>query len=86
MKIYNEKIHISRTYLLRSEGTAGAKVEIARAESNALESIASVLSRDNASQTGYMLSQRYMELFSSMIQFVPKKIVYLPYEVMYLKN
>lgn len=64
----------------RSEGTAGAKVHLARAESQALDVIANAISADGCSQTEYMIAQRYIELFRAMSGSISTKIVYLPYE------
>ena len=63
----------------RSEGEAGAKVELAQAESRALNTVAEAITSDGASQTEYMISQRFMDLFRSMTQTVSGKTIYLPY-------
>ncbi|KDO31822.1 hypothetical protein SPRG_03742 [Saprolegnia parasitica CBS 223.65] len=63
-----------------SEGQAGAKVELARAESKSLELIASAFSADGASQTEYVISQRYMEMLQRMSVSLDKKTLYFPYE------
>lgn len=63
-----------------SEGQAGAKVEIARAESKSLDIIASAFEVDGASQTEYLIGQRYIGLFQSMANSAESKILYLPYE------
>lgn len=65
----------------RSEGDADARVEMARAESEALEKIAAAVAADGASQTEYMLAQRYMEFFRQAVHTVDNKTVYLPYDV-----
>jgi len=65
----------------RSEGLAGAKVELARAESRALETISEAIQADGCSQTEYMIGQRYMDMFRTMVTQASKKVIYLPYEV-----
>lgn len=65
----------------RSEGEAGAKVELARAESQALETIAEAIRADSCSQTEYMVGQRYMELLRGISRSSAAKVIYLPYEV-----
>mmetsp|Transcript_11083 Transcript_11083/g.30392 ORF Transcript_11083/g.30392 Transcript_11083/m.30392 type:complete len:367 (-) Transcript_11083:93-1193(-) len=65
----------------RSEGEAGAKVDLARAESKALETIGQVISGESVRQTDYMLAQRYMELFRTAVNTIDTKVIYLPYEV-----
>lgn len=68
----------------KSEGAAGAKVEMARAESQALETIAEAIQADGVSQTEYMIGQRYMDMFRALVlqtQSTSRKVVYLPYEV-----
>ena len=63
-----------------SEGQSGAKVTLAQAESKALEIVGNACKSDNASQSEYMVTQRYLELFRSMVNNVSGKVVYLPYE------
>jgi hypothetical protein len=67
-----------------SEGRATAQVEIARAEKASLDAVADAITADGCSQTEFMISQRYNELFRSLVM-APNKtsrsVVYLPYEV-----
>ncbi|KDO29239.1 hypothetical protein SPRG_19905 [Saprolegnia parasitica CBS 223.65] len=63
-----------------SEGLAGAKVELARAESKSLELIGAAFSADGASQTEYVISQRYMEMLQTMCVTLDKKSLFFPYE------
>ncbi|OQR93756.1 hypothetical protein ACHHYP_02288 [Achlya hypogyna] len=63
-----------------SEGEAGAKVELARAESKSLELIASAFAADGASQTEYVISQRYMEMLQRMAAALDRKTLFFPYE------
>jgi hypothetical protein len=64
-----------------SEGSAGAKVELARAESKSLEIVGSAFAADgNASQTEYVISQRYMTMFQTMALTLEKKTLFFPYE------
>lgn len=65
----------------RSEGQAGAKVELARAESQSLDKIAEAIKADGASQTEYMLAQRYIEMFRTMLPQIDRKDIFLPYDV-----
>ena len=51
----------------KSEGSAQAQVEIARAEKAALDAIADAITQDNCSQTEYMIAKRYNELFRQMM-------------------
>jgi len=57
----------------RSEGESGAKVELARAESISLETVASSIQADGGSQTEYMVAEKYLELFRSACFSVEKK-------------
>lgn len=57
-----------------SEGLAGAKVELARAESRALETISEAIQADGCSQTEYMIGQRYMDMFRTMVTQASKKV------------
>lgn len=68
----------------RSEGEAGARVELARAESQSLQTIAEAITADGASQTEFMVAQRFMDVFRRMVDSVESKVIYLPYEVSYL--
>lgn len=63
----------------RSEGQAGAKVESARAESQALEIIAEAI-QSECGQTEFMIGRRYMEMLQSLFLAAKNKVVYLPYE------
>jgi len=63
----------------RSEGKATATVELANAEKGALETLGATVRSDGTSQTEYMISKRYLELFQSMSQQVERRTVYVPY-------
>jgi len=65
----------------RSEGEAGSRVELARAESVALETVGNAIKSDGGSQTDYMISEKYLELFRLAAQSVDNKVIYLPYRV-----
>lgn len=65
----------------RSEGEADAKVEIARSEAVALETISSMIEADGASQTQYMLSEKFLEFFRTASMYVEHKTLYLPYKL-----
>jgi len=69
-----------------SEGVAGARVELARAESKSLDLIASAFSADGASQTEYMIAQRYLEMYRGLSRKVKSKKFYLPYETIGLNG
>ena len=65
---------LSATFVYSSEGLAGAKVELARAESRALETISEAIQADGCSQTEYMIGQRYMDMFRTMVTQASKKV------------
>lgn len=65
----------------RSEGEATAKVEMARAEKTALDTIAEAIEADGCSQTDYMISKRYNDLLRAVPPSIERKTVFLPYEV-----
>jgi len=65
----------------RSEGEAGSKVELARAESVALETVGNAIKSDGGSQTDYMIAEKYLELFRLAAQSVENKVIYLPYRI-----
>ena len=65
----------------QSEGVSGAKVELARAERAAIDVVAEALSSSGSSQTEYMLSQRYVDVFRSMSARAGQQLIYLPYEI-----
>lgn len=50
----------------RSEGQANATVQLAHAESTALDTVAAMIAADNCSQTDYMVAQRYLEFFRQL--------------------
>jgi hypothetical protein len=67
----------------RSEGEAQAQVEIARAEKSALDAISEAITADGASQTEFMISQRYNELMRTICSEGSSdatRWIYLPYE------
>jgi regulator of protease activity HflC (stomatin/prohibitin superfamily) len=65
----------------KSEGEAGSKVELAQAESKSLGIVSSAISADGASQSEYMIAERYMKLMGKMSRSTDSKTIYLPYEV-----
>jgi len=65
----------------RSEGEAGSKVELARAESVALETVGNVIKLDGSSQTEFMIAEKYLELVRLVSQSVDNKTIYLPYRI-----
>mmetsp|Transcript_14066 Transcript_14066/g.33237 ORF Transcript_14066/g.33237 Transcript_14066/m.33237 type:complete len:249 (+) Transcript_14066:337-1083(+) len=64
----------------RSEGEKEARIELARAESSSLETLAAGIRQDGSSNVDYMVSQRYLELFRSMGKQNDSKKIYLPYD------
>lgn len=64
----------------RSEGEAASKIELARAEKIALDTIAESIEADGCGQTEFMISKRYNELLRGCPK-LRNKTVYLPYEV-----
>ena len=60
----------------RSEGTATAKIQLARAESQALDTVASAI---QVNPTGYMVAQKYMGILSSVLTSPSSTTLYLPY-------
>jgi len=77
---YNTGVAEQEATRKKSEGKAGATVELARAESKSLELISSAFSADGASQSEYMISQRYMELLRGMVKTATSQCIILPYE------
>ncbi|ETV77278.1 hypothetical protein H257_08727 [Aphanomyces astaci] len=77
---YNMGVAEQESTRKTSEGSAGAKVELARAESKSLELISAAFEADGASQTEYVISQRYMAMFLKMAQNLEKKTLFFPYE------
>jgi len=65
----------------KSEGEAGSKVELARAESVALETVGNVMKQDGSNQTEYMIAEKYLEFFRLATASVDNKVVYLPYRL-----
>lgn len=74
----------------RSEGSASAKIELARAEKASLDTIAEAVAADGCGQTDFMISKRFNELLRSIPSTGASdgaaggkgsKTVYLPYEV-----
>lgn len=67
----------------RSEGEAQAQVDVARAEKAALDAISDAITADGASQTEFMIAQRYNELMRTICSEGSEggnRFVYLPYE------
>lgn len=64
----------------RSEGEAGAKIEMAQAEARALDCVAEAVTSEGGSQTEYMVAQRFMDMFRTMSQTIAERVIYLPYE------
>ncbi|KAF0701301.1 Aste57867_8230 [Aphanomyces stellatus] len=77
---YNMGVAEQESTRKTSEGSAGAKVELARAESKSLELISAAFEADGASQTEYVISQRYMSMFNKMTRSLDKKTLFFPYE------
>eukprot|EP00004_Rigifila_ramosa_P025606 TRINITY_DN769_c0_g1_i1.p1 TRINITY_DN769_c0_g1~~TRINITY_DN769_c0_g1_i1.p1 ORF type:complete len:362 (+),score=115.79 TRINITY_DN769_c0_g1_i1:119-1087(+) len=69
-----------------SEGEASARVEVARAESGALETVAEVILSEGGKQSQYMLAQRYMDLVRSVAASSTNQTVVLPYLVTELEG
>merc|ERR1719399_645354 len=62
----------------RSEGDAGARVELASAESQALEILGTTIQSDGGSNVDYMIAQKFMKVVGDM-ESTPDKVLYLPY-------
>ena len=77
---YNTGVAEQEATRKKSEGAAGATVELARAESKSLELIAAAFKMDGASQSEYMIAQRYMELIKAVAINCSTQRIYLPYE------
>ncbi|CAK4638578.1 hypothetical protein LEN26_012640 [Aphanomyces euteiches] len=77
---YNMGVAEQESTRKTSEGSAGAKVELARAESKSLELISAAFEADGSSQTEYVISQRYMAMLKKMAQQLDKKTLFFPYE------
>eukprot|EP01092_Planopodium_desertum_P004971 TRINITY_DN210_c0_g2_i1.p1 TRINITY_DN210_c0_g2~~TRINITY_DN210_c0_g2_i1.p1 ORF type:complete len:159 (-),score=32.58 TRINITY_DN210_c0_g2_i1:74-508(-) len=65
----------------RSEGEAGAKIELARADSLSLQKVNSALKADRANQVEYMIAQKYLTFFRGLSMKAEKKKIFLPYPV-----
>lgn len=65
----------------RSEGQASAKVALARAEKAAFDLMNDVLESDSCSQTQYMITQSFLELFRDVSTSVDSKTIYLPFDM-----
>lgn len=63
----------------RSEGDATAKIELARAEKVALDTIAESVEADGCGQTDYMVAKRYQELLRT-VPAARDKTTYIPFE------
>lgn len=70
----------------RSEGESGARIELARAESVSLQTVSSAIKADGASQTEYMVAQKYMDLFRQLAWTVTTKNIYIPYNISGVKG
>lgn len=62
-----------------SEGESASRVEMARAESLALEAVGSALEKDNTSQTDYLLAHKYISFLNKTAQASTE--MWLPYRV-----
>merc|ERR1711907_353025 len=64
-----------------SEGQAEAKVILAKAESKALNLIQETIASDNASQSEYLITEKYLDFFNKVLgnSSSSQKHVYLPY-------
>lgn len=65
----------------RSEGQAAAKVALARAEKASFDLMNDVLEGDSCSQTQYMITQSFLELFRDVSTSVDTKTIYLPFDM-----
>lgn len=63
----------------RSEGDATAKIELARAEKVALDTIAESVEADGCGQTEFMVAKRYNELLRT-VPAARDKTTYIPFE------
>lgn len=64
-----------------SEGQAEAKVILAKAESKSLNLVQEAIASDNASQTEYLITEKYLDFLNSVLgqNSTSQKHVYLPY-------
>merc|ERR1711871_1141070 len=64
-----------------SEGQAEAKVILAKAESKALNLIQETWASDNASQSEYLITEKYLDFLNNVLgqNSTSQKHVYLPY-------
>jgi len=65
----------------KSEGESGAKVELARAESIALETVAAAIKADGSSHTDYLLAEKYLELVRLTASSSVGSTIYFPYKI-----
>jgi len=65
----------------RSEGNSGAKVELAMAESFALETVADVIKSEGGSHVDYMISKKYLGFLSTSTRANDTKTIYFPYRI-----
>jgi len=63
-----------------SEGESTARVERIRAESTALDLVASAVTHDGATQTDYMIGQKYIALLGSLTSKANKTTLFMPWE------
>lgn len=67
-----------------SEGQASAKVNLAQAESRALNVVQEAISKDGASQSQYLITGKYLELLNNVVSANSSsqdKTIYLPFAV-----
>lgn len=78
---YNMGIAEQESTRKRSEGERDAKVNLARAESSALQVLFDAIQADNASLQEYQMGQRYISMFKDIVRKVENKTLYLPYQI-----
>ncbi|KAJ4460283.1 putative SPFH domain/Band 7 family protein [Paratrimastix pyriformis] len=86
MMLLNRGIAEEEATRKQSEGDAGARIELARAESAALEALTASIKADGSSQNEYQIAQRYLEFFRDMAEQSENKEVYLPYHIQALQG
>jgi len=82
-KMVSVNIGIAKSEATRkqSEGDSIAKVELARAESIALDTVNNAVKGDGTDQAEYMIAQKYIELLSKAGRSSENQVIYFPYPV-----
>jgi regulator of protease activity HflC (stomatin/prohibitin superfamily) len=65
----------------RSEGTAAARIALARAEKVSFSLLADTLEADGCSQSDYLITQSFFDLFKDISSTVDVKQIFLPFDL-----